>query len=297
MKYFSKTFLICCLVSLGTVLVQFGCSSGSQNAANTQPSVSPSPTADLSSSLVAASPTPAESLAPPVNSAAPINSAAPTERTARAGKAPAGRSSSAGNAGGVGGASGYGPDNSGGRAAASRPPAPPRTFTLESGSVISVFTSSDISTKESRGGQKFTASLANAIVDGDWVIAKRGAPVEGVVVSSDPGGRVKGTASISVRLESITLADGRKLELSTNSYTKEAQASKKKDALKVGGGAALGAIIGGIAGGGKGAAIGAGVGGAGGTGVVLATRGDPAVIPGESQLSFRVMTPVQVTKR
>jgi hypothetical protein len=67
--------------------------------------------------------------------------------------------------------------------------------------------------------------------------------------------------------------------------------------MKIGIGAGIGAAIGAIAGGGKGAAIGAGAGGGAGTGLVLATRGDPAVIPGESQLTFRLQGPITVTKR
>ena len=176
-------------------------------------------------------------------------------------------------------------------------PAPPRVYTIPSGTVISVTTSSDLTTKEDRSGQKFTASLNNSIVDGDWVIAKKGAPVEGVIVTSDPGGKVKGTASISVRVERLTLADGRQIEFPTNTYAKAAKTTKKKDAIKVGIGAGIGAAIGAIAGGGKGAAIGAGAGGAAGTGYVLGTKGDPAVIPAESNLSFRLTTPVKVTKR
>ena len=42
---------------------------------------------------------------------------------------------------------------------------------------------------------------------------------------------------------------------------------------------------------------GGGAGGGAGTGLVLATRGDPAVIPSESQLTFRLQGPINVTKR
>jgi hypothetical protein len=176
-------------------------------------------------------------------------------------------------------------------------PAPPRTFTLASGRVISVYTAAPISTKTNKTGDTFTGSLSKAIADGDWVIAKQGAPVEGVVTSSDPGGRVKGVASIEVALKSLTLADGRRIEISTGSYNKLAPTSKKKDAKKIGIGAGAGAVIGAIAGGGKGAAIGAGVGGGAGTAATLATRGDPAVIPDETLLTFRLSAPVTVTQK
>jgi len=139
--------------------------------------------------------------------------------------------------------------------------------------------------------------LSQSITDGDWVIARKGAVVDGVVTSSDPGGRVKGVASIAVALKTLTLADGRKVAISTNSYSKLAPTTRKKDAKKIGIGAGAGAVIGAIAGGGKGAAIGAGVGGGAGTAATLATRGDPAVIADESLLTFRLSSPVKVTKR
>jgi hypothetical protein len=176
-------------------------------------------------------------------------------------------------------------------------PAPPRTFTLAAGRTISIYTEHSLTTKSTKTGDVFLASLANAITDGDWVIAKKGAQVDGVVSDSDSGGKVKGVASLSIKLKSLQLADGSKISISSNTLAREAKSTKKKDAAKIGIGAGVGAAIGAIAGGGKGAAIGAGVGGGGGTAVVLATKGDPAVIPAESHLSFQLTSAVKVTKR
>jgi len=117
-----------------------------------------------------------------------------------------------------------------------------------------------------------------------------------VVSNSDPGGKVKGVASISLALRELQLADGRTVSIGSSTYAKEAKSTKKKDAAKIGIAAGVGTAIGAIAGGGKGAAIGAGVGGGAGTGAVLLTRGDPAVIPPESTVSFRLTTPVKVVK-
>jgi hypothetical protein len=248
------------------LLAQLGCSSKTtENASTAQPSPSPS----VATALTSASPTPDAASTAASNPGAVASNAA-----ANPGAAPA-------NTAGAGAA----------------PPAPPRVFTIRSGAQISIFTAKELSTKTVKDGDLFTASLARPIVDGDWVIAKRGATVQGVVVNSDPGGRVKGRASMTVKLRSLQLADGRTVDLSTNSYTKEAKGTKKKDAMKIGIGAGIGAAIGAIAGGGKGAAIGAGAGGGAGTGLVLATRGDPAVIPSESQLTFRLKGPITVTKR
>jgi len=248
------------------LLAQIGCSSKStENASTAQPSPSPS----VATALTSASPTPDAA-----STAASNPGAVASDAASNPGAAPASPG-----------------------AAPPPPPPPPRVFTIRPGASITVFTAKELSTKNAKDGDVFTASLARPIVDRDWVIAKKGATVQGVVVNSDPGGRVKGRASMTVKLRSLQLADGRTVDLSTSSYTKEAKGTKKKDAMKIGIGAGIGAAIGAIAGGGKGAAIGAGAGGGAGTGLVLATRGDPAVIPSESQLTFRLQGPITVTKR
>jgi len=250
------------------LLAQLGCSSkSSENAATAQPSPSPSVAAALTSS----SPTPEAT-----SNAAPNPSAVASNAAGNPSAAPA---------------------DSAGSGAAAPPPPPPRVFTIRAGTPIAIYTAKELSTKTAKNGDLFTASLARPIVDGDWVIAKRGALVEGFIVNSDPGGRVKGRAKMTVKLRSLQLADGPTVALSTSSYTKEAKSTKKKDAMKIGIGAGIGAAIGAIAGGGKGAAIGAGAGGGAGAGLVLATRGYPAVIPSESQLTFRLQGPITVTKR
>jgi len=160
-----------------------------------------------------------------------------------------------------------------------------------------VFTTSTISTSAQKSGEAFSAVLAKGIVDGDWVIAKQGARVEGVVVESDPGGKVKGVASMTLALRRLTLADGRTIELDTDTFIQEAKTTKGKDAKKVGIGAGIGAAIGAIAGGGKGAAIGAAVGGGGGAAASLATRGDAAEVASETELKFTLTSPITITER
>jgi hypothetical protein len=160
-----------------------------------------------------------------------------------------------------------------------------------------VYTTSAVSTETHATGDVFVATLAKPIVDGDWVIAKEGARIEGVVADSDPGGRVKGVASIGLSLRKLTLADGRTIPLQTNVFSQEAASSKKKDAKKIGIGAGVGTAIGAIAGGGKGAAIGAAVGGGAGTAAALSTRGDAATVPSETLLRFSVEQPVTITEK
>ncbi len=68
----------------------------------------------------------------------------------------------------------------------------------------------------------------------------------------------------------------------------------KRTAVLAGGGAALGALIGGLAGGGKGAGIGALAGGGAGAGGAAFTGNKDIVLPAESALSFKLEQPIQV---
>jgi hypothetical protein len=146
-------------------------------------------------------------------------------------------------------------------------------------------------------GDLFTATLDKELVVDGFVIAERGARVDGRVTASDRGGRVRGVSTLSVELTRLRTSDGQNVSLRTDPFERRAQETHGQDAAKVGGGAALGAIIGAIAGGGKGAAIGAGAGGAAGAGTVMATRGKPAVLSSETRISFRLSAPVTLTER
>jgi predicted small lipoprotein YifL len=176
------------------------------------------------------------------------------------------------------------------------PAAPPPPLVLAEGTKVVVRTTSTLSTKSAESGQTFAATLQEPLEVNGQVIAPKGAEVTGKVVESDPGGRVKGVASISVRLTTLKLANGKEVDLATSVYEKDAPGSKKKDAVKVGIGSGVGAAIGAIAGGGRGAAIGAAAGAGAGTGVVMATRGDPAVISSETVLSFKLTAPVTIPR-
>lgn len=175
-------------------------------------------------------------------------------------------------------------------------PAPPRQFTLAAGTSVPVRTVTTLSTKTSAPGDRFEATLAQDLMVDDYVVAPRGSTVTGKVVDSTQGGKVKGLASISVALASIEGPSG-PIAVQTQPIGQQAKSSKTKDAAKIGIGAGIGAAIGAIAGGGKGAAIGAGVGGAGGTGMVMMTKGEAATIPSETLLTFRLSAPVTVTEK
>lgn len=168
------------------------------------------------------------------------------------------------------------------------------TVILPEGTPLAVRTNSVLSTNSQETGQSFAANLEQPLLQDGREIAPKGANVQGKIVEADKGGRVKGVASMTVELSALRVG-GQLIYISTNSVTHNARTTKRKDAVEIGIGAGIGAAIGAIAGGGKGAAIGAGAGGAAGTGVVLATHGEPAVIPSESLLNFTLSSPISVT--
>ena len=177
------------------------------------------------------------------------------------------------------------------------PPPPPRVYTLRAGRTVRVWTTSTLSTKSNKTGETFSATLAEPIEHDGWVIAEKGAHVRGVIVDSDQGGRVKGTASLAVTINRLTLADGQTVTLAVDAVGQEAKSTKGKDAKKIGIATGVGAAIGAIAGGGSGAAIGAGIGGGAGAAHTMATRGAPAVIPAETELTFALSKSITVKER
>jgi len=173
----------------------------------------------------------------------------------------------------------------------------PQQFTLPAGTVIPVRTTAEISTSKVKNGSVFEGLLEKDLVSDGAVLAKAGALVNCIVVESDPGGRVKGVASLSVAAKSIAGVGGNALAVKTESYSVDASNTKKKDTVRTGIATGAGAIIGGIAGGGKGAAIGAGAGAAAGVGTAMATRGAAAVIPTETLIEFTLSAPATVVIR
>jgi hypothetical protein len=170
----------------------------------------------------------------------------------------------------------------------------PREFTLPAGTVIPVRTTTELSTKTLSNGSVFDAVLEKGIMVDGTLVAPQGAHVTGVVVSSDPGGKVKGVASLEVTIRQIAGVKDQTIRVKANTFSTAAETSKGRDAKRTGIMAGAGAAIGAIAGGGKGAAIGAGVGAATGVGTNMATRGKSAVIPAETLIEFTLAAPTTV---
>ena len=122
---------------------------------------------------------------------------------------------------------------------------------------------------------------------------RAGSPATGTVVAAKSLGRFKGQAELAIRLDSIR-SGGRNYPVETSTVERVEKGKGKRTAGFIGGGAGLGAIIGGLAGGGKGALIGGLAGGGAGTAGTAFTGNKEIVIPAETVLTFRLERPVHV---
>jgi hypothetical protein len=168
-----------------------------------------------------------------------------------------------------------------------------REVTIPAGTTLSLQLGTDISSKDSSVEDPVRATLRSAIVVGGETIVPAGAQVSGHVTEATRPGRVKDLARVAVRFNSLSVGDAR-YGIRTAAVTRQADATKKEDAVRIGVGAGAGAITGAIAGGKKGAAIGTAIGGGGGTALVLATRGDEVTLGRGTVVTARLAEPVTI---
>jgi hypothetical protein len=177
------------------------------------------------------------------------------------------------------------------------PPAqapPPRaSVELPAGTNLVVRMIDGVDSEVNRVGQNFAASMDQPVVVNGETVIPRGADVVVKLVDAKESGKLAGRAELTLDLMSVKV-DGRMVDINTQSVSRESDSRGQRTAKVAGGGAVLGAIIGGIAGGGKGAVIGAGAGGAAGVGAEEITKGQRVKVPSETRLTFVLDTSIRI---
>lgn len=172
----------------------------------------------------------------------------------------------------------------------------PEPIIVPAGTTLTVRLAQAVGSKISQTGETFSGTVASAIVIGGKTAIPAGATVTGTVVDAKPLGRFAGGASLTLRLTSINLR-GTERAIQTSAVSQTEKGKGKRTAVLAGGGAAVGALIGGLAGGGKGAGIGALAGGGAGTGGAAFTGNKDIVLAAESALSFKLEQSLEVRER
>ena len=168
--------------------------------------------------------------------------------------------------------------------AAAQPPAP-QGIVVPAGTRIRVRLRQTLSTKANQTGDPFSGTLVSPITMNGQTVIPRGARARGTIIEAQSLGRFKGQAVLAIRLDSVS-ANGQTYDVRTSTVERVEQGKGKRSAIITGGGAGLGALIGGLTGGGKGALIGGLLGGGGGAAGSAFTGNKDLVLPAESIVTF-----------
>jgi hypothetical protein len=161
---------------------------------------------------------------------------------------------------------------------------------LAAGTEIKVRTDGPIPAKPAANA-KFSAAVSEDVKDNsEEVVIPRGSRAQLVAIPTANG------KDTNLDLRTVTVNGRRYLLAEQNAGKSSAPGglgANKRTGKYVGGGAAIGAVLGAIFGGGKGAAIGALAGGAGGAGAQVYT-GRKKDLPAETELKFKLAEDLQM---
>jgi hypothetical protein len=151
------------------------------------------------------------------------------------------------------------------------------------GTTIVVTNTTALSSGTATVGQRWSGLMVNDLSVNGEVVAPAGSGVKGVVSDAESSGRLSKPGVLALELVSVN-----GIPVTTDMYAVDGEGHTKSNVTKIGGTAAVGALLGGIFGGGKGAAIGAAAGAGAGTVGAAATGKKEAKIDAESTLTFKV---------
>jgi hypothetical protein len=173
------------------------------------------------------------------------------------------------------------------------PPPPVHTVTVPVGYDVRIRITESFDSATAEPGTPFSGVVLRPVVVNGYVAIPAGASVYGTLTDAKDATHFKGSSLLVLRLDSIR-RHGERISVSAEPYVVQGKGRGVNSAEKIGGGAAVGAILGGIFGGGKGAAIGAAAGGGGGAALQGFTKGQQVSIPSETVLPFHLTAPITV---
>ena len=167
-----------------------------------------------------------------------------------------------------------------------------RSGVVPVGQLIDVRLQDALSSATATAEQRFEATTAADLMQGDRVLIPAGSQVRGIVSSVDSAGRVDRTGSLMLAFDQIT-ANGREYPMRAHATEVFESRGVLAEGKTVGTAGAVGAIVGGILGGLKGALIGAVVGSGG---VIAATEGKDITLPPGTIIRIRLDTPLEIRR-
>ena len=172
----------------------------------------------------------------------------------------------------------------------------PVVVEVPTGTKLDIALARELNTEKDQAGDAWEGSLASDVVQDGRLVWSAGSPARGVITQSAAAGRLaNGQGALGIRLTEI---DG--IGIDTDTHVVVATAKGERNAKYIGGGAALGALIG-ILSDKKNkndhALGGAALGAAAGTAVAAGTADTVIRIPSGKPVSFSLTTPEWVSLR
>jgi len=172
-------------------------------------------------------------------------------------------------------------------------PTPEPRIVVARGTRLELDLETPLSSRTNSVGDAVVARVSSAVSPEGDVALPGGAWLEGRLTEVKASGRVSGRARLTAHFDTLVVR-GQRHAIDTTDLVIEAENGHKRDAAVVGGGAAAGAIIGGIAGGKGGLGKGILIGGAAGTAAVLATPGKEVELPAGARISLDTLTTLRL---
>jgi hypothetical protein len=182
-----------------------------------------------------------------------------------------------------------------------------RSWTVPEGTVISMRMDSNLSSKTSRVGDKFTATVTIPVYVNGRAVIPAGSVVEGRVSEVTPAKRMSRSGTIAVAFDELVFPNGSRMPINgslTSADPNERQRIDEESRVSgdignrkvvfIGGGGAVGAVLGGIAGGGKGAVVGGVLGAGAGVAAVLLSKGVEAEVRSGTPFGIQLAQPLIV---
>jgi hypothetical protein len=133
--------------------------------------------------------------------------------------------------------------------------------TIQPGTILAVRIGETISSVRNEAGDGFVATLERPLVIDGFVIAERGARVQGRVVETQHPGRWNGPSNLGVEIVEVSTSDGQRIRVHTATFKKDSASSYGGDLANV-----------------------------------VLVRGKPAEIPADTRMVFRVQDPLTITE-
>ena len=165
--------------------------------------------------------------------------------------------------------------------------------TIPEGAMLRIRINRGLDSNHIKPGTPFDGTVLNDVAADGAIAIPRGASVQGTVVDATKAGTLSGRGELSLAINSVTLA-GVNYPLETKLWEQHGRDKSTTTANSALGLGALGAIIGGIAGGGTGAAVGAVAGAGVGVAGSASSPSGRVIVPPEAVITFQLAQPAAV---